>query len=156
MSKNSIQTPQENPSASGGRALAFCYGPAGLFKLLDAFAVHKFGHRHGSCHRALVARQMISDVEAYACNRHASPRHRDIENFGDTSPNIPRRIVNASRVCFLVGPHVRYRHRSPPEHFFIASTSPDIGSRGTITLGKPYELRSMLSSMFSSSNCCRS
>ena len=48
-------------------------------------------------------------------------------HFGDTSPNIPLRIINTLRVCFLVGSHVQYRHRSSPERvFFIASTSPDI------------------------------
>ena len=50
----------------------------------------------------------------------ASPNIR--RHFGDTSANSPRRFVNTSRVFFLMGPHVRYRHRSPPV-FFIASTT---------------------------------
>ena len=56
---------------------------------------------------------------------YTSPNIR--RHFDEISPNISRRFVNASHVCFLVGPHVRYRHRSSPEHvFFIASTKPDI------------------------------
>ena len=40
---------------------------------------------------------------------------------------LPRRFAKTSRVSFLVEPHVRHRHPSPPEHvIFIASASPDI------------------------------
>ena len=75
--------------------------------------------------------QPLYAIHKVLCHRH------DCRNFGDTSPNrpIPRKFINASCVCFLVGPHVRYRHWSSPHYvFLVASTWPDIsyGSRGTI------------------------
>ena len=47
--------------------------------------------------------------------------------IGDASPKVPLRFVKTSRVSFLVGPHVRHRHPSPPEHvIFIASALPEV------------------------------
>ena len=44
---------------------------------------------------------------------------------------LPRRFVNTSRVSFLVGPHVRHRHPSPPV-FTAVYRQP----RGTVALSR--------------------
>ena len=53
--------------------------PRGSFFSPDALAMHKFGHRQGSA----TMHQWFGEWSAtFASNRHASPRHRDIEeNF---------------------------------------------------------------------------
>ena len=53
-----------------------CYGPTRLFKPPGALAMHKFGQRQS---RATMHQWFGEGSATYASNRHASPRHRDIE-----------------------------------------------------------------------------
>ena len=54
--------------------------------------------------------------------------------IGDASLKVPRRFVKTSRVSFLVGPHVRHRHPSPPEHVIFIAIDRHFGLRGTVAL----------------------
>ena len=86
-----------------------CYGPTRLFKPPDTLAMHKFGHRQSSA----TTHQWIGEWSAtYASNRHASPRHRDIEK------NFIACIEIFSR-CFDAKYHQRYiaeQRRAVGEH----------------------------------------
>ena len=85
-----------------------CYGPTRLFKPPDALAMHIFGHRQGSA----TMHQWFAEWSTYVSNRHASPRHRDIEK------NFNACIEIFSR-CFDAKYHRRYiaeQRRAVDEH----------------------------------------
>ena len=86
-----------------------CYGPMRLFKPPDALAMHKFGHRQGSA----TMHQWFGEWSAtFVSNRHASPRHRDIEKKINA-------CIEIFSQCFDAKYHRRYiaeQRRAVGEH----------------------------------------